>query len=79
MFSSNSDIEKMSYELRKCKKCKKVLFKTCAFIFFDINTLNIPAVRPVNEWSAITFACAHTCQYLFRHAIVAREKLYMMS
>ena len=35
--------------------------------------------RPVNEWCAIALACAHTCQYLFRHAAVACAKLYMTS
>ena len=35
--------------------------------------------RPVNEWHAIVLACLHTCQYLFRHAIIVRAKLYMKS
>ena len=34
---------------------------------------------PVNEWRAIALARAQTRQYLFRHAIVARAKLFMMS
>ena len=36
-------------------------------------------IRPVNEWSAIALARAHTRQYLFRGAIVARAKRYMTS
>ena len=36
-------------------------------------------LRSVNEWVAIALAGLHTCQYLFRHAIVAHEKLYIMS
>ena len=39
-------------------------------------TINI---RSVNECHAITLACTHTCQYLFRHAIVTHAKLYIMS
>ena len=35
--------------------------------------------RPVNKWHAIALACAHTRQYLFRHAIVTCAKLYMTS
>ena len=35
--------------------------------------------RPVNEWHVIVLACPHTCQYLFRHAITVRAKLYMKS
>ena len=34
--------------------------------------------RPVNEWCAIALAPALTRQYLFRHAIIARAKLYML-
>ena len=36
-------------------------------------------LRPVNEWHAIALARPHTRQYLFRHAIIAREKLYITS
>ena len=36
-------------------------------------------IRPVNEWHVIVLACAHTCQCLFRCAIVARVKNYMIS
>ena len=32
-----------------------------------------------NEWSAIALARPHTRQYLFRHAMVVRAKLYMRS
>ena len=35
--------------------------------------------RPANEQHAIALAHAHTHQYLFRCAIVACAKLYMMS
>ena len=36
-------------------------------------------LRPVNEWCAIALAPIPTCQYLFKHAIVAYAKLYMKS
>ena len=40
---------------------------------------NFVSLRPVNEWRAITLARAHTRQYLFGRAIVARAKLYTTS
>ena len=36
-------------------------------------------VNPVNEWHAVVPTHAHTCPYLFRHAIVAHAKLDMTS
>ena len=41
--------------------------------------MNSETCRPVNAWRAIALARVHTCQYLFRRAIVARAKLSMTS
>ena len=35
--------------------------------------------RLVNKWHAIALAHPHTCKYLFRCAIAACAKVYMMS
>ena len=39
----------------------------------------ISYIRPVNKWLAVALARAHTRQYLFRRALVARAELYMTS
>ena len=41
------------------------------------STSRSPLSRPVSEWRVIALACANTCQYLFKRAIVAHAKLYM--
>ena len=42
---------------------------TCIYIYIYI----------YNEWRAIALTHAQTLQYSFRHAIIARAKLYMTS
>ena len=50
-----------------------------SFLIQIVNGLQVWFSRPVNEWRAIALSHAHTPQYLFRYAIVARAKLYMTS
>ena len=45
-------------------------------IFFEMNLKGICKFKIELAGQAIN---AHTCQYLFRHATVARAKLYMTS
>ena len=55
---------------------------TCICIYTYTSTYNIYIyiyIYIYNEWRAIALTHAQTLQYSFRHAIIARAKLYMTS
>ena len=67
-----------------CVECKQQLDQSITMYLIkmgvnDVYVFQCWCIRCVNEWHVIALACNHTYQYLFRHAIVASTKLYIMS